>query len=38
LGTGDKGDGRSTEKNKEAGQQEKVEFSRTKGWRQHVVG
>ena len=38
LGTGNKGNGRSTEKDEEAVWQEKAEFLRTKGWRQCVAG
>ena len=38
LGGGHKVNRRSTEENKEAVQQEKKEFLRIKGWRQHVAG
>jgi len=38
LGTSDKGDRRSTEDDEEVIRQEKVESSRTKGWRQCVAG
>jgi len=38
LGTSDKGDRRSTEDDEEVIRQEKVESSRTKGWRQYVAG
>jgi len=38
LGTSDKSNRRSTEGDEEAIQQEKTEFSRTKGWRQCVAG
>ena len=38
LGTGNKGNGESTEKDEEAVQQEKAESSRTKSRRQRVAG
>ena len=38
LGTGNEGDGRSIEKDKEAIRQEKTGSSRTKSRRQHVAG
>ena len=37
LGTGYKGNKRSTEEHEKAIQQEKVKFSRTEDWRQHVA-